>query len=205
MQRRTWDVAEYEQRAKEREKAERSGQKFRTAEQRAADEAAARKPKPVLDGLSRPDIDAYRVEELVGTRRIVNAEDALSEQGGFYCKYCDYLLKDHKAYLEHCNKPRHLKAMGMPMHMKRAGADEVRNRLALHKQIDKANAAGKPKASLLAKETRRAAASSSSTVADEQPAPSKKAKADAAEAAPLEFDPAMFGLPSGFGGSSKSK
>ncbi len=92
VQRRTWDVEAYEQRAKERERAERSGKRFLTAEEREAEMAAANAPRKQLDGLDRPDMDAYRIDDMVGQRRVVTAENALSEQGGFYCEACDYLM-----------------------------------------------------------------------------------------------------------------
>lgn len=210
VQRRTWDVEEYEQRAKEREKAERAGKQYKSKEEREAAAAAAKMPKRTLDGLERPDMDAYQVESMVGQRRVVTAENALSEQGGFYCEACDYLLKDHKAYLEHCNKPRHLQAMGLPMHVKRADAESVKNRLALHKQLDKEKQPGKDKAALLLKQKRaaekKAHAEEKSRDDDKEEASQKKPKKDVAgvvDQGELEFDPAMFGLPSGFGSSKK--
>lgn len=211
----------FEQRAKERERAERAGKKFKTAEEREAEEAAANAPKKQLDGLSRPDMEAYRVDDMVGQRRVVTAENALSEQGGFYCEACDYLMKDQKTYLEHCNKPRHLQAMGMPMHMRRAGADDVKSRLALHAQLDKDKDRAS-KAAVLLKQTRaKDAAASGATAtkartkqsepptASDSSSASKKAKKGADKGGVavvdggLDFDPAMFGLPAGFGSSTK--
>ena len=48
------------------------------------------------DPFQRTDIKQYDYNGMVGQRRIVSAENALSEQGGFYCEACDYLMKDHK-------------------------------------------------------------------------------------------------------------
>lgn len=243
VQRRTWDVAEYEQRAQERERAERNGRTLRGPSGKADGEGGKAVDKARLDGLERPDMVQYNVEGMVGQRRVVTAENALSEQGGFYCEACDYLMKDHKTYLEHCNKPRHLANMGLPMHMKKAGADDVKARLALHKQLDRDKDTTKDKSALLVKKKREEEKrkreeeekkleeryrddsdgdkddhdgrdsgdvgsrdrkrESTASVGQKKKGQIKKQVTSESQAGGLDFDPAMFGLPTGFGGSKK--
>ena len=93
---------------------------------------AAQATVPVVNPYERSDMKIYNFDEMVGQRKVVTAENALSEQGGFYCEPCDYLLKDQKSYLEHCNKARHLQRVGLPTEVKRSKVDDIKARLALH-------------------------------------------------------------------------
>lgn len=128
VQRRTWDKREYEEKAKKREETERKGKRMRE-EKDEKDEK-----EKITTVQERSDINAYNVKEMVGTRKVVAAENALSEQGGFYCEACDYLLKDHKSYLEHCNKPKHLQKVGLPMEVKKSSVEDVKKKLEMLKK-----------------------------------------------------------------------
>ena len=97
-------------------------------------------PVEAINPYDRADMKMYDFKDMVGQRKEVSAENALSEQGGFYCKACDYLLKDQKSYLEHCNKPRHLQRVGLPSEVKRSNLDDIKAKLAQHSSKKKSNA-----------------------------------------------------------------
>lgn len=93
VQRRTWDKEEYEQRARERAAAERAGKKYKTREELEKEAAKANAPRPQVSAVERSDMKQYDFKNMIGQRKVVTAENALSEEGGFYCEPCDYLLK----------------------------------------------------------------------------------------------------------------
>jgi U4/U6.U5 tri-snRNP component SNU23 len=138
---------------------------------------------------------------MVGTRKIVTAENALSEQGGFYCEPCDYLLKDQKSYLEHCNKAQHLRRMGLPTEVKRSTADDVRARLeALKQKSAGANKSGSGTGSgNVASDAKKKEAGGDKTKKVEEVS-KKRAQPEEADQEP---DMAAFGLPMSFGSSKK--
>ena len=153
----------------------------------------------------------YNFDEMVGQRKVVTAENALSEQGGFYCEPCDYLLKDQKSYLEHCNKARHLQRVGLPTEVKRSKVDDIKARLAMHaakKKRTPSVADSKKRAleELKAKpastplDTEKRAKSSDNIAKDE--ASHKKAKSASTQPDQDEANlAASLGLPMGFASS----
>ncbi len=200
MQRRTWNKEEFEARAREREATERAGKKYKTENQLAAEAErdAPRAPVALEDATARPDMQAYDFKAMVGQRRVVTAENALSEQGGFYCEPCDYLLKDQKSYLEHCNKAQHLRRLGLPTEVRRATSDDVRARLEAHKsrQVPKKE---ERKTTVVAQAEKKRESKD-----DDNKGESKNKKSRSANVEEeLEFDPAAFGLPASFGSSKK--
>lgn len=205
VQRRTWNKDEYEARAREREATERAGKKYKTQAELELDEAKKRPVVPVGDPTARPDMQAYDFKALVGQRRIVTAENALSEQGGFYCEPCDYLLKDQKSYLEHCNKPQHLAKMGLPMEVKRSTVDDIRERLASLKKNEKKQVAEKKQIPAVKKPEQTGQSKEKSANDQKKEKETKKRKGDdvVVEEEHLDFDPSAFGLPSSFGSTKK--
>ncbi|KAK1938591.1 Zinc-finger double-stranded RNA-binding domain- containing protein [Babesia divergens] len=61
----------------------------------------------------------------VGKVRIISALTHKSQQGGFYCKVCDCLLKDSQAYLDHLNGRKHNRMLGMTMRVEKVDAKTV--------------------------------------------------------------------------------
>lgn len=207
MQRRTWNKDDYEARAREREATERAGKKYKTQAELDQEEARQKRVVTVVnDATSRPDMEAYDFKALVGQRRIVTAENALSEQGGFYCEPCDYLLKDQKSYLEHCNKPQHLAKMGLPSEVRRATVDDIRERLAALKKSEKKTEKKKPApVVVVAKKPEEPEKKKKEKSAKDQIESKKRKPNDVeVEEEQLEFDPSAFGLPSSFGSTKKS-
>jgi U4/U6.U5 tri-snRNP component SNU23 len=207
VQRRTWNKDDYEARAREREATERAGKKYKTQAELDQEEARQKRVVTVVnDATSRPDMEAYDFKALVGQRRIVTAENALSEQGGFYCEPCDYLLKDQKSYLEHCNKPQHLAKMGLPSEVRRATVDDIRERLAALKKSEKKTEKKKPApVVVVAKKPEEPEKKKKEKSAKDQIESKKRKPNDVeVEEEQLEFDPSAFGLPSSFGSTKKS-
>ncbi|ORM41428.1 Zinc finger matrin-type protein 2 [Babesia sp. Xinjiang] len=61
----------------------------------------------------------------VGKVRVINALTHKSQQGGFYCKVCDCLLKDSQAYMDHLNGRKHNRMLGMTMRVEKVDAKTV--------------------------------------------------------------------------------
>lgn len=147
--RKTWDRATYAAKAADREATYK-------LESRARHEAklAGRKyhpPPPTARAHTPPDIKAQTsssasitgattarrarldVSAHVGKTLLVPAGAATGKRGrgaGFYCADCDLTYKDNVQFVEHLNSRQHLVATGQSGEVRRASADEVRERLA---------------------------------------------------------------------------
>ncbi|KAJ1658959.1 U4/U6.U5 snRNP associated protein [Dispira simplex] len=137
--RRTWDRAEYERRARERDR-----------ETREAVEDEDRRRKG-LAPLKRPGLGQSRsntltqrrllqgrtekldLEAQLGQTRVVQSTTEASKQPGFYCKVCDCVVKDSVAYLDHINGKNHQRNLGMSMKVERSTLEQVRARLQMLK------------------------------------------------------------------------
>ena len=131
--RRTWDRAEYSERANEREKKIKD-------EGRARYEASLQGKKYVRRASTPPDAKESEarkarldVASQVGKTMLVPATAAIGKRGkgaGFYCDACDLTYKDNLQYIEHLNSRQHLVNTGQTGEVRRATVQEVRNRLA---------------------------------------------------------------------------
>ncbi|SBT50142.1 zinc finger protein, putative [Plasmodium ovale wallikeri] len=77
------------------------------------------------------------LEKNLGKVQIVTPKTVKEEQGGYYCKICDCVLKDSQTYLDHINGKNHNRMLGYSMKVKRVSVDEVKKKLNLLK--DKKN------------------------------------------------------------------
>lgn len=123
--RHTWDVAAFEKRAQERERAERDAEmeqlrarKAARSQDRIEDDPFA----PTRAWLRKRD-HKVDFESKVGTAEIVGS----IQGGGFVCKVCNVTLKDSNRYLKHVNSRHHQKALGMSMRVKRSTVEEIRD------------------------------------------------------------------------------
>lgn len=138
VERRRWNAAKYEQKAKDREaygdefvdgKEEASGAirnrpEFEHAEPGAAGPAGSK--RSFLKSRQAPmglDSDA-------GKQRIVTEAKTAT---GYHCDVCDCLLRDSASYLDHINGKKHQRALGFSMRVERVGVDAVRERFAEQK------------------------------------------------------------------------
>lgn len=122
VQRETWDVAAFERRAKERERAEKEAEreKMRSRKARMADHQDGDPLAPTRAWLRKRD-HTIEFESKVGTTEIVSSVQA----GGFYCKVCDVTLKDSNRFLSHINSRAHQKLLGMSMRVRRSTVADI--------------------------------------------------------------------------------
>ncbi|POW00855.1 hypothetical protein PSHT_12838 [Puccinia striiformis] len=123
--RKTWDKAEYEAKAKQRDEEERERMK-------EADEALQKGKKP-----RRKQVDLPKPTELMKQREAPlelnkNQNKTMIVQGstrgpgapGFYCDVCSRTSKDSSSYLDHLNSRFHLRALGQKTQVARSTIDQ---------------------------------------------------------------------------------
>lgn len=130
--RKTWDRAEFAEKAKERDAKGREEGKARA-------EAAAAGKKYVRRASTPPDAKETEsrskrldVSAMVGKQTLVPASAGMGKRGkgaGFYCDACDLTFKDNLQLVEHLNSRQHLVAVGQTGEVKRATLDDVKARL----------------------------------------------------------------------------
>ncbi|KAI4200344.1 MAG: hypothetical protein LQ350_003992 [Teloschistes chrysophthalmus] len=131
--RKTWDKAEYAQKAADREARIKEEGKAR-AEAKAAGKKyhpprASTPPdaKETVSRAARLDVSAN-----VGKTTLVPAGASTGKRGrsaGFYCPDCDLTFKDNLQFVDHLNSKQHLSNTGQTGEVKRATVEEVRERL----------------------------------------------------------------------------
>jgi U4/U6.U5 tri-snRNP component SNU23 len=130
--RKTWDKEEYAKKAEERRAAAKEEAKARSEAAAAGKKyhKRAATPEDVQDTSARAGrID---VASFVGKTQIVPAGAGVGKRGksaGFYCENCDLTFKDNLQYVEHLNSKQHLQNTGQTGEVKRATAQDVRDRL----------------------------------------------------------------------------
>ncbi|KAG8528328.1 uncharacterized protein KY384_007246 [Bacidia gigantensis] len=130
--RRTWDRAEYAEKAAQRET------KFKE-EGKARAEAKALGRKYYAPSSSTEQVDSssrtsrLSVTQNVGKATLMVGSAGTGKRGrsaGFYCEDCDLTFKDNLQWVEHLNSKQHLVAVGESGEVRRATLEEVRERLA---------------------------------------------------------------------------
>ncbi|KJP87395.1 hypothetical protein AK88_02952 [Plasmodium fragile] len=69
------------------------------------------------------------LEKNLGKVQIVTEKTIKQEQGGYYCKICDCVLKDSQTYLDHINGKNHNRMLGYSMKVKRVALSDVIKKL----------------------------------------------------------------------------
>lgn len=130
--RRTWNTAEYAERAAAREAKQKEESKARYEAKLAGKKYVRRASTPP----DARDTEARKrrldVGAMVGKTMLVPAGAAVGKRGrgaGFYCEACDLTFKDNLQLVEHYNSRQHLVATGETGEVKRATVEEVRDRL----------------------------------------------------------------------------
>ncbi|KAL8947182.1 MAG: hypothetical protein Q9222_006507 [Ikaeria aurantiellina] len=130
--RKTWDRAEYAQKAAEREASVKEKSKAR-AEAKALGKKYYPRPstppdaKETVSRQTRLDVSAN-----VGKTTLVPAGASTGKRGrgaGFYCQDCDLTFKDNLQFVDHLNSKQHLSNTGQSGEVRRATLEEVRERL----------------------------------------------------------------------------
>ncbi|KAL1901135.1 U4/U6.U5 snRNP associated protein [Ceratocystis pirilliformis] len=128
--RKNWDLNEYAEKAKVREAAEREEAKARYEAKLAGKKYY--KPPTGNETLTQARRTALDVSAMVGKTMLVPAGAGVGKKGrgaGFYCEACDLTFKDNKSFVDHMNTPQHLMNTGQTSEVKRATAEDVRNRI----------------------------------------------------------------------------
>jgi U4/U6.U5 tri-snRNP component SNU23 len=130
--RKTYDRADYAQKAAERSRREAEEGKERYEAKLAGKKYYRRASTPP----DARDIEARTkrldVASKVGQTVLVAAGAAVGKRGkgaGFYCEACDLTYKDHLSFVEHENSTQHLRATGRSLEVRVATVEEVRQRL----------------------------------------------------------------------------
>ncbi|CRH02848.1 zinc finger protein, putative [Plasmodium relictum] len=69
------------------------------------------------------------LEKNLGKIQILTQKTPKEEQGGFYCKICECIIKDSQTYLDHINGKNHNRMLGYSMKVKRVTLDDVKKKL----------------------------------------------------------------------------
>ncbi|KAG0004811.1 zinc finger, matrin-type 2 [Entomortierella chlamydospora] len=119
-----WDMEEMERRAKER--AQREKELREEDELRALGKSGKKKTKtaPTEEAIAAERSERLVLESAVGKTQVVQGGPA-GRAPGFYCKVCDCVLKDSKAYMDHRNGRNHLKNMGVDTKAVREDVSDV--------------------------------------------------------------------------------
>jgi U4/U6.U5 tri-snRNP component SNU23 len=131
--RKTWNRAEYAEKAAERAAAEKAESKARyeaKASGRTYHSRAATPPDAKESSARAARLD---VASNVGKTMLVGAGAAVGKRGrgaGFWCEACDLTFKDSVQWVEHLNSRGHRVAVGESGEVRRVGIEEVRDRLA---------------------------------------------------------------------------
>jgi len=130
--RKTWDKAEYAERAKAHEASRKEESKARYEAKLAGKKYHARAATPPDARETQARTQRLNVGDLVGKTTLVPAGAAVGKRGkgaGFYCEACDLTFKDNVQLVEHYNSRQHLVATGETGEVRRATLLEVRERL----------------------------------------------------------------------------
>lgn len=130
--RKTWDRAEYAQKAAVRETKERDEAKARYEAKLAGKRYVRRASTPPDVRQTEARTQRLDVGSMVGKTMLVPAGASMGKRGrgaGFYCEACDLTFKDNLQLVEHYNSKQHQIRVGESGEVKRAGVVEVRARL----------------------------------------------------------------------------
>lgn len=130
--RKTWDRAEYAEKAAVREAAEKAESKARYE---AKLEGRKYNPRAALTDAKETSSRASRLDvtQNLGKTTLVPAGAATGKRGrgaGQYCADCDLTFKDSLQWVDHLNSKQHLENVGESGEVRRATLEEVRARLA---------------------------------------------------------------------------
>lgn len=147
VQRRTWDKAEYEAKAKERAEREAAG-RFSDEEDGAKPAAAGGAGggvgvgapyRPAPEGAAGPEgskraflsarEEQLNLETNLNKRSLITEATPSGAHGGYHCPTCECTLKDSEAYLDHINGKRHQRKLGYSMRVEAASVEAVRARI----------------------------------------------------------------------------
>lgn len=135
--RKTWDKAEYAEKAKKEEQERKDDAKARYEAKLEGKKWHKHVDMASLDTTSARS-SRLDVASMVGKSILVPAGAGVGKRGrgaGFYCEACDLTYKDNVQYIEHLNSKQHLINTGQSGEVKRATLEDVRAKIEQLKQI----------------------------------------------------------------------
>src|ERR1700761_1907879 len=129
--RRTWDKAEYAERAAQHEAKRKEESKARYEAKLAGKKYHRRASTPPDARGTEARAQRLNVGDQVGKTMLVPMSAAVGKRGrgaGFYCEACDLTFKDNLQLVEHYNSKQHQMQIGESGEVKRADVHEVRAR-----------------------------------------------------------------------------
>jgi U4/U6.U5 tri-snRNP component SNU23 len=128
--RKTFDRAEYAQKAADREAKEKEEGRLRYEAKLAGKKYYA--PLTGAETLTEARASRLDVSANVGKITLMPAGASTGKRGrgaGFYCEACDLTFKDNLQWVEHENSMQHLRAIGQTGEVRRANAEDVHERI----------------------------------------------------------------------------
>jgi U4/U6.U5 tri-snRNP component SNU23 len=211
-QRRTWDVEEYEKRAKERaelgdedlKEGDVDSRPLRDREEFKKASADMAGPSGSSRAFVKHRTTNLNLTAAIGKTQVIGDSGLRQKGGGWYCDVCECLLKDSSNYLDHINGKKHQRALGFSMRVERSTVDQVQGRLEENKKRKEEEDAGNTGPSAVeAYESRMAQIMSEEERKKRTKREAKVAKKKEAESLEIEgMDPEMMAAMgfSGFGG-----
>lgn len=142
--RKTWDRSEYTAKAEAREAKVKEEGRARYEAKLAGKKYVPRAATPPDAAESNSRSARLDVASNVGKTTLILAGAATGKRGkgaGFYCADCDLTFKDNLQFVDHLNSRQHLVAIGESGAVRKAGLEEVRERLAwLKRQMEEEKA-----------------------------------------------------------------
>jgi len=147
-QRRTWDKAEYEKFALQREDRERTGGKSAIAVSDSLSEdvdlsvdTGFAKVQYAEAGSAGPSGSSKAFLDVEKSRQSLDLESKVGKvekvaggfrQAGYHCPVCDRVFADSSSLLDHFNSREHQSRLGYSMHTMPSSKEQVKSRLSAH-------------------------------------------------------------------------
>jgi len=135
-QRRTWDIGEYEKRARDRAELGDATVEGDVDSRPLRDREEFKKASSDMVGPagSARAYVKHREKNLnlasaIGKTQLITDSGLRQKGGGWFCDVCDCLLKDSANYLDHINGKKHQRALGYSMRVERSTVEQVQSRL----------------------------------------------------------------------------
>ncbi|UZJ52551.1 hypothetical protein CBS101457_001871 [Exobasidium rhododendri] len=135
--RRKWDIEEYSEKARERdredkERAVENEERIRKGQKPLHSQQIKKRKEDLpipTESLKARENDLEIAKNQGKTLMVDNAQSGGRKGPGFYCETCNRTYKDSIAYLDHVNGRQHLKQLGQTTQVARSTVEEVRSRL----------------------------------------------------------------------------
>ncbi|CAO1615342.1 unnamed protein product [Jaminaea pallidilutea] len=133
--RRTWDVQEYAQKARQRDREEKERAQDNEERMRKGQRplpAGGRRQEILPDPTTTLQARAQPLDFDKNVGKTLMVENSAERRGGpgYYCELCRRTCKDSMGYLDHINGKTHLLRLGQSTQVARSTVEEVRAKLA---------------------------------------------------------------------------